>query len=174
MQFSKTALLLAILPFSIAATCDKASAVSWSTTSSGQAYDLSVCQTGCGTNVNCILACQKTACTAHCGSSTSSCFTSCSNDQCSAFYGSGSDAPNEVALQACYRIQVGCTGTKCRRTLNELVTLNKRTTLEERDTLTCSSSEGCYYDTKSTVFCLNKSTGMYSSFAYNSSLGFTM
>lgn len=161
MHFSKAALLLAVLPFSIAATCDKSTALSWSTTSSGQAYDLLVCSTACGTNANCILACQKTACTTHCGSSTSSCFTSCTNDLCSAFYGSGSDSPNADALQACYKIQNGCTGSRCRRTL------------KKRATLTCSSSEGCYIDTQATVFCLNKSTGVYNSSTYLS-LGFTI
>jgi hypothetical protein len=149
MQFSKTALVLVILPFSIAATCDKSNALSWSTTSSGQAYDLLTCSLACGTNANCIVGCQQTACTAHCGGSTSSCYTSCLKDLCSAFYGSGSDSPNAEALQACYKSQLGCSGSKCRRML------------KERATLTCTSSEGCYIDTKSTVFCLNKSTGVY-------------
>lgn len=177
MFFTKTALLLAVLPFTIAATCDSSNALIYSPssrtttapvpTSTGgsssltQAENLVTCNNGCGTDASCTVNCLTTACTEHCGDATSSCYVSCLTDPCSAFFGSGSDSPDVDALKACYLAAEGgrCASSGCKRALNE------------RAEFSCSSSQTCYMETNGNLFCLNTSTGTCASTTLLSSLG---
>lgn len=161
MLFSKTAIVLAILPFAFASTCDKSSALPYSSSSETPSNDssgsnqaaidaaMNACISGCGSDASCLVGCLDDACTSHCGSSSSSCHSSCLSDPCSAFYGSGSDSPNADQLQICYKAaEEGQSNSAGRKMM-----------LKERATFTCSSSQTCYTETNGNLFCLNTATG---------------
>jgi hypothetical protein len=176
MLFSQTALLLAILPFSIAATtCQSANALPWPTssatasstssespstptgTTSGDGWDVTYvnCQKGCGADPSCLVDCLYDACATVCdGSRTSNCYFNCLADPCSAFFGSGSKTPSLSDLNECNKLaQTGqCNSVGCKREL------------KERATFSCPSTRDCYLEGSSgTLFCLNTSTGAYTS-----------
>ncbi|KAF7855379.1 hypothetical protein EAF04_010122 [Stromatinia cepivora] len=136
-----TAVLLAVLPFSIASsTCTTSNALSWaggsSTTSGSSGISSSDCSIICGTDAFCL--------------------QECNSDPCAEQFGNDSQA-----LQACYDAeqQGSCNilgGSAC-ETKKKKKKKKKRT----RDTLSCSSSETCYEYIDGSLFCLNKATGDY-------------
>jgi hypothetical protein len=173
MLLSNTAVLLAIVPFCIASTCNQSNALpylpsSTSTTESSSAptstasstpsgsdegANLESCYANCGVDGTCIVNCLYDACNSHCGSSSSECYYSCLSEPCVAFFGSGSSAPDLDKLKTCQSLEAQgqCNSVGCRKML------------KERDTFTCSSSETCYVDSEGsgTLFCLDTVTGTY-------------
>ncbi|KAJ8059550.1 hypothetical protein OCU04_011206 [Sclerotinia nivalis] len=140
MFLSTTAVLLAVLPFSLASsTCTTSNALSWatsgSTTSGSSGISSSDCSIICGTDAFCL--------------------QECNSDPCAEQFGNDSEA-----LQACYEAeqQASCNilgGSACDKKKKK----KKREVAD--DTLTCLSSETCYEYTDGSLFCLDEATGDY-------------
>lgn len=170
MFFTKSTIILALLPVTLAATCNSSNALAYTPTSSGNSgggsssdsssgieAKFSTCNQGCYADVatigTCVIKCLNNACSSLCALNPSSgCQTSCTNDVCSYLYGSKSSSQNEDKLRACYKIQ----------SRSEIVARGDSESLESRAfVLTCTSSQTCYVEANGNLFCLNKSTGMF-------------
>lgn len=160
MYFPEAAILLAVLPSALAATCNLSNAqtyiagVTGISNGSGSSLQDKIdaayvqCATACGTTASCLVNCLSTACSTYCAtSSKSGCQSSCVSNPCPLFYGSGSATPDATKLQACLKAAAG--GTK--------------PTLSKRAELNCASNQSCYKENNGNYFCLDLSTGKCSS-----------
>ncbi|RDW85877.1 hypothetical protein BP5796_04202 [Coleophoma crateriformis] len=147
MLLSMTAVLLAVLPFSLAqSTCTTSNAITWPPSSSSSGSGGSSTGSGGSSAGSGDLA---QACDLICAGD-ATCLKSCNSDPCAEQY------PNDAAgLAACYKIQQqgDCNilgGSACGKLKTRAATK-----------FTCSSSQTCYVYTDGSLFCLNPSSGDY-------------
>jgi hypothetical protein len=162
MLFSKTVVLLAILPFSIASSCSESNALAWpsSSDSSDGSFDSSTSSSSDSSTDSSSddssdgssSGASGSGCLAFCDANPfTGCADDCANDSCFAKYYTNLDA-----LKTCQDIgETGeCNSVGCRRSL------------KKRATITCTSSETCYLYTDGTLLCLDLDTGMCTSTIY--------
>lgn len=141
MLLSRTTVLLALLPFSIAATCTSSNALPWSSYrpnsggggGGGENPLTSFCTDLCNGDASCLANCNADPCKDECGQD-ADCYAKCTKNaqagQCNSVGGSACDGLDE----------------------------SKRK-LRKRITLTCTSDETCYKFTDNSLLCLDQSTG---------------
>ncbi len=143
MQLTQTALLLAILPFSLAASCTKANALDWPADNNpfkgavgagGGSSSSSSCSAQCGNNAACVTNCLELQAIGQC---------------------------NSVGGSACDDLNDGTSSSPS----NDPSDLIKRGRLGKRVALDCGSGEKCYLYTDGGLLCLDMTTGIYTSFS---------